>query len=187
MSDDTTPPGSEPIAIRMVDADEARQRIVELTSVLRDAVDSGTSINFLDHATDNDLTAFWQGAIDDLSAGNRALVVADTGSRYVGTAMVVFAHQQNSQHRADVAKMIVHRSHQRRGIGSRLLDAIDDVARANGRTLLMLDTETDSAGEHLYATNGWVRFGIVPGHAHSPSGELKPTSFFYKVVGAAAP
>jgi GNAT superfamily N-acetyltransferase len=82
--------------------------------------------------------------------------------------------------------MIVHRSHQRRGIASQLLASIDDVARANGRTLLMLDTETDSGGEHLYASNGWVRFGIVPDHAHSPDGSLKPTSFFYRMVPAAA-
>lgn len=170
------------VRIRSVDADEAGRRLDELTAVLRDAVDSGSSINFLDQVTDDELAAFWRSSVEDLAAGNRVLIVADTGTRYIGTAMVVFASQQNSQHRADVAKMIVHREFQRRGIASRLLTAIDEVALANGRTLLMLDTETDSAGEHLYAANGWIRFGEVPGHAHSPDGTLKPTTFFYRVL-----
>lgn len=170
------------VVIRVVDAEEAGRRVGELTALLRDAVDSGSSINFLAHATDEELTTFWRSSIRDQAAGNRVLVVADTGSRFVGTAMIVFAHQQNSQHRADVAKMIVLRSHQRRGLASQLLAAIDDVALANGRTLLMLDTETDSAGEHLYASNGWISYGVVPGHAHSPDGRAKPTSFFYKVI-----
>ncbi len=175
-------PSHDTVRIRSVDAEEAGQRLDELTTVLRDAVDSGSSINFLDHATDDDLAAFWRSSVEDLAAGNRVLIVADTGTQYVGTAMVVFASQQNSRHRADVAKMIVHRGYQRRGIASQLLVAIDEVALAHGRTLLMLDTETDSAGEHLYAANGWIRFGEVPGHAHSPDGTLKPTTFFYRVL-----
>ncbi|MCU1394518.1 MAG: ttr [Ilumatobacteraceae bacterium] len=168
------------IDVRVLPADEAHARIDELVDVLRDAVDSGSSINFLAHVTDDELRTFWQTSIDDVAAGGRVLIVADTGGRLVGTAMLVFASQQNSRHRADVAKMIVHRSSRRRGLAAQLLSALEAAALADGRTLLMLDTETDSAGDALYRANGWVDFGIVPDHARTPDGELKPTTFFYK-------
>ena len=177
---------SETITIRLPGADEATLRIDEFVDVLRDAVDSGSSINFLAHATDDDLRAFWRASIADLAEGGRVVVVADTGDRIVGTAMVVFAPQQNSRHRADVAKMIVHRAFRRRGLAAQLLTAVERVALENCRTLLMLDTETDSAGDALYRAHHWVPIGIVPDHAHSPDGVPKPTTFFYKHLGGTA-
>ena len=175
------------IEIRALDAIEASQRIDELIAILRDSVEGGASMNFLEAVTDKELGDFWRTVIDDVAAGGRALLVGDDAGHIVGTAMLINAPQPNARHRAEVGKMIVHREARRRGLGVRLLEAVEATALENGRTLLLLDTETDSAGELLYTACGWTRFGIVPDHACTPDGIPKPTSFFYKQLGPPSP
>ncbi len=175
------------LAIRALGATEALQRIEELVAILRDSVEGGASMNFLAEVTDEDLREFWRTAIADVATGGRALLVADEHQRIVGTAMLIYAEQPNARHRAEVGKMLVHRSARRRGLGVQLLDAIEATALQHGRTLLLLDTETDSAGELLYAACGWTPFGIVPDHACTPDGIPKPTTFFYKQLTAPGP
>jgi GNAT superfamily N-acetyltransferase len=172
-------PGSGP-RIRQLGADEALDRIGELVAILRDSVEDGASMNFLAHVSDDELEDFWQASIAEQARNRRILLVAEIEDRIAGTAMLIFAHQQNSPHRADVGKMIVHRDFRRQRLAARLLTAVEATAMENGRTLLMFDTETDSAGEHLYVAGGWTRFGIVPDHAFKPDGTPKPTTFFYK-------
>ncbi|MCU1388631.1 MAG: family N-acetyltransferase [Ilumatobacteraceae bacterium] len=178
---------SEAIVIRSVEALEARQRSGELVAIIRDAVDGGSSVNFLADVTDEVLGDFWAVVADAQEAGRTRLFVAEdvddhAGGRFVATALIMFSQKQNSPHRADVGKMLVHSGYRRRGLARRLLDAIEGAARDHGRTLLMLDTETGSAGEALYRANDWVAFGVVPGHAYTPDGAPKPTTFFYKVI-----
>jgi GNAT superfamily N-acetyltransferase len=176
------------ITIRVLDAAEATTRIDELIAILRDSVEGGASMNFLEQVTDEELGDFWRQAITDVAMGGRALLVADDArrptARIVGTAMLIYSNKQNSPHRAEVGKMIVHRSARRRRLGVRLLEAVEVTALEHGRTLLLLDTETDSPGERLYEACGWTRFGIVPDHAYTPDGVPKPTSFFYKQLTA---
>ena len=172
--------------IRALPAAEAIQRIDELIDIIRDAVAGGASVNFLAHATDDDFRAFWTSTITDVTAGQKVLYVAEADdaevSRIVGTTLLALSQKQNSPHRGDIGKMLVHSSHRRRGLGSRLLAAAEHGARQRGRTLLMLDTETDSSGERLYRATGWTAFGVVPGHALKPDGTPKPTTFFFKVL-----
>jgi len=103
-----------------------------------------------------------------------------TAGRIVGTAVVTHAPQPNAPHRAEIGKMLVHSSLRRRGLGARLLTAAEEHARQAGRTLLLLDTETGSAGEQLYRRCGWTPFGVVPNHSYRTDGRLAPTTFFYK-------
>ena len=166
--------------IRHLDPTEALRRIDELTAFLRDSVVGGASMNFLADVTDDQLREFWRDSIADQERGGRLLLVAEVDDRIVGTALLILAPQQNAPHRAEVGKMIVHRSVRRRHLGAGLLQAIEAAALAHGRTLLLLDTETDSAGERLYEACGWTRFGIVPDHSYQPNGTPQPTSFFYK-------
>ena len=168
------------IEIGTIDAAEATRRIDELVAILRDSVEGGASMNFLDGVTDEELADFWRDVISDIEAGGRVLIVADMAGVVVGTAMLIDAPQQNARHRAEVGKMIVHCSARRQRIGVGLLEAVEAIARERGRTLLLLDTETDSAGERLYAACGWTSYGVVPDHACSPGGIPKPTTFFYK-------
>ncbi|MFA5122489.1 GNAT family N-acetyltransferase [Zavarzinia sp.] len=168
--------------IRRLDAAEAEARLAELAAVLRDAVEHGASVNFMAGLTAEDAAGFWRGQLPGLAAGEKHLLVAEAGGRIVGTVMLMFAPQPNAPHRAEVGKMLVHSSQRRQGLGRRLLGAAETAARAAGRSLLMLDTESGSAGDHLYRACGWTAFGQVPGHSHKPDGPLAETTFFYKVL-----
>jgi len=93
---------------------------------------------------------------------------------------LVVRHGRDQLHRADVAKMLVHRSARRAGIAGRLLAALDQVAREEGKTVLVLDTVTGGDAERLYERAGWQRAGVVPKFALMPDGAFCATTFFYK-------
>ena len=52
--------------------------------------------------------------------------------------------------------------------------------RKSGKTVLVLDTVTGSAGDRLYSRMGWQRVGEVPGYALWPDGRPCPTTYFHK-------
>jgi len=168
------------ISIRTLDAAEAEARLAELSDILVEAVALGASVNFLAGFSRDGALAFWRNQLPGIASGERRLLVADNGERLVATALLMFAQQPNQPHRAEVGKMLVRASERRHGLGRRLLEAVEQAAREAGRTLLMLDTETGSAGDRLYRSCGWTDYGRVPGHAFRPEGRLAETTFFYK-------
>ncbi|MBS7704858.1 GNAT family N-acetyltransferase [Chelatococcus asaccharovorans] len=172
------------VAVRSVAPAEAEARASELADLLVDAVAGGASVNFLADFTHEDALAFWRGQFAGLADGSRRLFVADDGQRLLGTVVLTFAPQPNAPHRAEIGKMLVHSDARRQGLGARLLTAAEQAALANGRTLLLLDTASGSAGEQLYRRCGWTEYGVVPDHAHTPDGVLAPTTFFFKHLTA---
>ncbi|MGF6595801.1 hypothetical protein P3T23_000508 [Paraburkholderia sp. GAS448] len=61
-----------------------------------------------------------------------------------------------------------------------VLEAIDHVARDEGKTVLVLDTVTGGDAERWYERAGWQRAGIVPKYGLMPDGGFCGTTFFYK-------
>jgi GNAT superfamily N-acetyltransferase len=177
----TTSVMPEPV-IRALPPNEAARRLDELAALLVHAVESGASVNFMRGLTLEEAATFWRGQLAGIADGSRILAVAEAGDRIIGTAVVTLAHQPNQPHRAEIGKMLVHSSLRRQGLGARLLAAAEAAARAAGRTLLVLDTETDSAGERLYTGRGWIKVGEIPNFSFDPSGRLRPASIFYKEV-----
>ena len=144
------------VTIRELSAAEAEARIGELAAILADAVAHGASVNFLAGFTFDEAAAFWRGQMQGIADGSRHLLVADDGKTLIGTVVLTEAPQPNQQHRADIGKMLVLQTARRRGLGRRLLTAIEALAAAQGLTLLQLDTQTGSAGERLYQSAGWT-------------------------------
>jgi GNAT superfamily N-acetyltransferase len=168
------------IAVRRLDASEAEARVGELAAILVDAVAHGASVNFMAGFSREEAETFWQGQLPGIADGGRRLIVADHGARLVGTVVVTFAPQPNAPHRAEIGKMLVLSPLRRQGLGRRLLAEAETSACAVGRTLLLLDTESGSAGDRLYRSCGWTEYGRVPGHAFTPDGRLAETTMFYK-------
>nr|BFE79064.1 hypothetical protein GCM10020093_016650 [Planobispora longispora] len=106
-------------------------------------------------------------------------VCRDTGG-ISATISLVLTGKPNGRHRAEIVKLMVHPGARGRGLARRLLATAEAAAAEAGIALLLLDTETGSAAEHLYLAEGWTRYGIVPAYAASPDGPLKDCSFFYK-------
>ena len=55
-------------------------------------------------------------------------------------------------------------------------------ARAEGKTLLVLDTVTGDDAERLYERLSWNRVGVIPGYALYPDGRPCSTTVFWKGV-----
>jgi hypothetical protein len=60
------------------------------------------------------------------------------------------------------------------------MEAAEARARADGRWLLILDTEAGSAADTFYRKLGWQVLGTMPNHAYRSDGELAPTTYFWK-------
>ncbi|MGE0417618.1 MAG: GNAT family N-acetyltransferase, partial [Acetobacteraceae bacterium] len=99
-----------------------------------------------------------------------------------GTVTLHLATPQNQAHRADVAKLLVDPAFRRHGLAARLMARMEDAARAAGRSLLTLDTQTGDAGEALYRHLGWQEAGRIPGYARHASGSLIDTVLFWKTL-----
>jgi len=170
-----------PLTIRPIPADEALERCGELAEVLIDCVEGGASVSFMAPLAQDKAEGFWRGVAGMVGRGEGVLLVAEepADGRILGTVLVVFAEPENQPHRADIAKMLVHRRARRRGAGAALMHAAEDLARAAGKTVLVLDTANPDA-ERLYERAGWTRVGTVPDYALMPDGRLCDTTFFHK-------
>jgi GNAT superfamily N-acetyltransferase len=151
-----------------------------LAVLLADAVESGASVGFVAPFGRREAASWWRSIAADIESGRVILLVAREGDRTVGTVQLRLAPLPNSRHRAEVAKLLVRRDARRRGIAHRLLAAVEDVARREGRTLLVLDTISGSEADQLYRSLGWTEVGSVPNYAAMPDGTLAPTTYFYR-------
>jgi GNAT superfamily N-acetyltransferase len=169
------------VSVRRLGAAEARNRIGQLADVLIDCVEGGASVSFMLPMARETALRFWQGVADGVERGVRTLVVAEDTQGIVGTVQLITDLPENQPHRADVAKLLVHRRARGAGIGRHLMEAAEGEAREQGRRVLVLDTASATA-ERLYERLGWQRVGVVPDYALMPDGELCATVFFYKHV-----
>jgi GNAT superfamily N-acetyltransferase len=161
--------------------DEAQ--INQLADVLVDCVEGGASVSFMWPLTRERAVAFWRGVAQGLEMGQRALLVAEDEQGICGTVQLVLGQPENQPHRADLAKMLVHRRARRQGLGAALVRAAESTARECGKTLLVLDAVTGGDGARLYERMGWVRVGEIPGYALMPQGGLCSTTVYYCKLG----
>lgn len=156
-----------------------------LTDLLIDCVEGGASVSFMQPLTRDRAVAFWRDVGQDVAAKKRALLVAEDEQGLCGTVQLIVDLPENQPHRADLAKMLVHRRARRRGLGTALMRAAEVAARECGKTLLVLDAVTGGDGARLYERLGWVRVGDVPGYALFPQGGPCSTTFYYRELGRA--
>ena len=164
------------------DAAQANLKIADFVTLLQDAVDAGASMGFLSPLPTETAVAYWQKLFDELSGGNRILLAAVEGERVVGTAQLELAVKLNAHHRAEVQKLMVHSSFQRRGIALKLLEAVDATALRAKRSLLVLDTKKGSGAEELYRKYGYIEVGSIPRFTYNSAGEFEENQIFYRLL-----
>ena len=154
--------------------------IQELADVLIDCVNGGASVSFMQPLTTARAVAFWRQVAEGVAAKRRALLIAHDDKGVCGTVQLIFDLPENQPHRADLAKMLVHRRARRQGLGAALMRAAETTAREFGKTLLVLDAVTNGDAARLYERLGWVRVGDVPNFALMPDGEPCSTTYYYR-------
>jgi predicted N-acetyltransferase YhbS len=173
-----------PVAIRRIGHPTPAQ-LDGLAALLVDCVDGDASVSFMHPLDIGRARAWWQSVGDAAGCGDRVVLVAeDAAGQIVGTVQLVLAQPENQPHRADLAKLLVLRSHRRQGIAEALMRAAEDAAVGAGKTLLVLDTASDGA-ERLYRRLGWQCVGTIPGYALWPRGGRCDTVIFYRELPAA--
>ena len=153
--------------------------IAGLATLLVACVEGGASVGFVLPMTHEKAAGFWRRVGDTLVRGARHLLVAEVSGTIVGTVQLVEPSSENQPHRADIAKMLVLPAARGRGVGARLLEAAERLARDHGKTLLTLDTATPEA-DRLYRRHGWQLSGEIPDYALFPDGTPCATRIYFK-------
>ncbi|WP_042304149.1 GNAT family N-acetyltransferase [Paraburkholderia kururiensis] len=169
------------VTVMRVGVNESAACVEALADVLIDCVAGGASVSFMWPLPRDKAIAFWRDVAEGVARHERVLLVAQgEDGEIVGTVQLILAQPENQPHRADVAKMLVHRKARRRGVAQQLMAAVDHAAREAGKTVLVLDTVTGGDAERLYQRAGWERVGTVPNYALMPDGTFCATTFYHK-------
>lgn len=170
--------------MQIVELDSAAiaEHVSALARILADSVNDGASISFIAPFSDEDAVGFWLHKVaPEVSAGERQLFGAMLEGRLVGTVQLITGMPPNQPHRCEIAKMIVHPSARRRGLGRQLMNAAMERAAELGKTLVTLDTRTGDSGEPLYLSVGFQVAGIIPDFALNTDGlALHGTTYMYR-------
>lgn len=168
--------------IERLSEEQARPMLPKLVALLQDSVHNGSSVGFMPPLTFETAEEYWLETLNEVAQGKRILLVSSEAGDVTGAVQLALVTKQNGLHRAEVQKLLVNTRFRHRGIARALMSAIEESARAMGRTLLVLDTEQGSIAEQLYEKFGYTRSGVIPQYALSADGSLITTVVFYKLL-----
>ena len=166
--------------ITVLDAPVAATALDQLAEVLVDCVEGGASVSFMSPFSHAEALAFFRKVAASVASKDTVLLAATLDGRIVGTVQLGLDTPPNQPHRADIKKMLVHRSARSRGIGAALMARVEDEARRHGRWLLVLDTVPGESGHRLYLRSGWSQSGTIPDFALFPDGRFCDTAIMWK-------
>lgn len=173
---------AEQIEIRRLREGELQQQLDSLAGVLADCVAGGASVSYLAPFSHDEARTAFAGMVAEAEHGRRLILGAFADDRLVGTVQVILALPPNQPHRAEIAKLLVSSSARKRGIAQLLMAAAESEARAEGKTLLVLDAVTGGDAARLYARLGWTTVGVIPNYALYPDGRPCDTTVFWKAL-----
>lgn len=163
-----------------LDAPIADAALDQLAAVLADCVDGGASVSFMSPFSQAQALVFFRKVAGSVGSGDTVLLAARLDGRIIGTVQLGLDTPPNQPHRADIRKLLVHRSARGHGVGAALMAQIEEEARKRGRWLLVLDTVPGENGHRLYLREGWTQTGIVPDYALFPDGRPCDTAIMWK-------
>lgn len=171
---------AQAIEIRRLEPGEVHEHVDALAAVLADCVAGGASVSYMEPFSRDDARRAFEGFAAEAEHGRRLILAAFADGDLVGTVQVILSLPPNQPHRGEIAKLLVHRSARGRGVARRLMERAEDEARAEGKTLLVLDAVTDGDAARLYDRMGWTTVGVIPGYALYPDGRPCDTTVFWK-------
>jgi GNAT superfamily N-acetyltransferase len=168
------------VEIIALDAPVADSALDQLADVLVDCVEGGASVSFMSPFSHQQALVFFRKIAGSAASGDTVLLAARLNGRIVGTVQLGLDTPPNQPHRADIKKLLVHRSARGHGVGTALMGQVEEEARRRGRWLLVLDTVPGENGHRLYLRAGWTQTGLVPNYALFPDGRLCDTAIMWK-------
>lgn len=169
-------------SLRTLSRADILENLSPLSDILADCINSGASVSFMLPFSLQMARTFWLRIAESVAAGERLVLVAEQAGQIVGTVQLVIDQPENQPHRADVAKLLVHQNARRQGLANALMNYLEQLAREQGKSVLVLDTATGSGAERFYVQCGWEKAGEIPRYALMPDGTMTATSLFYKIL-----
>jgi GNAT superfamily N-acetyltransferase len=166
--------------ITSLEAPVAESALGQLADILVDCVEGGASVSFMSPFSHQQALTFFRKVAGSVASGDTVLLAARLGDRIVGTVQLGLDTPPNQPHRADIKKLLVHRSVRGHGVGAALMAQAEEEARRRGRWLPVLDTVPGENGHRLYLRAGWTQTGLVPNYALFPDGRLCDTAIMWK-------
>jgi GNAT superfamily N-acetyltransferase len=173
---------ADQIEIRRLTGSDLEEQLDALAAVLADCVAGGASVSYLAPFPHDQARAAFAGMAAAANQGNRLILGAFADDRLVGTVQVILDVPPNQPHRGEIAKLLVHRTARKRGIAGLLMQAAEAEARAEGKSLLVLDAVSDGDAARLYTRLGWTTVGVIPNYALYPDGRPCDTTVFWKAI-----
>lgn len=175
------------LTVASLNASELDAHGEALAEILRACVNDGAGVGFVQPFGIAAARGFWRENVRPaLAKGVRVVLVAQADGIVAGTVQLGIDTMPNQRHRADVMKLLVHPSQQRRGVGRALMMEIERAALRLERTLLTLDTVTGDKAEPLYLSLGYMLVGCIPNYARSAHDRgFDSTSIMFKQLAAA--
>jgi GNAT superfamily N-acetyltransferase len=165
--------------VRELTASECADCVARLGEILIDAVASGAGVSFMAPLSNEVAEDYWRKQLPDIAAGTTVQFVAEENNVIAGTVLLIKAWAPNQPHRCDVAKLLVHRDFRRKGVGTLLMQALEQKARDLNYSLVTFDAVGHGAVEKFYEGLGFTLAGYIPGYAYDTKG-LHDTAIFYK-------
>lgn len=175
---------SAALTITACDADRLEGDVDRFAALLHGCVHAGASIGFILPHTLDDARRYWLTKVAPaVRSGGVLLLAAHRADGLAGTVQLDHDTPGNGRHRAEVRKLLVDPHARRLGIGRALMAAVEQEARALGRSLLTLDTRTASEAEPLYSALGFEQAGIIPYYCRDAREDrLESTTVMYKLL-----
>lgn len=150
--------------------------IDSLSQLLIETVNDGASIGFLPPLKQAEAEQYWNNTLKPEVVLFAALINNET----VGSIQLYLDTKKNGTHRAEIGKLMTHPKFRRKGIGRLLMEAAENRAKKENRSLLVLDTREGDPSNYLYSSLGFIEAGRIPYYAKSANGDLDTTVFYYK-------
>jgi len=153
-----------------------------------------SSIGFRAPLSRNDAAAYWNSLLPDIVGPDPMVslfVLQDSATKAhegKGTAIGTFQLAQSPKathvHKTEVRKLLVRSEQRGNGLGRQLMEFAKKFARDQlCKTMILLDTATDTPARGFYLNLGYVEWGVCPAYAQNAAGRLHDSSFFLKILG----
>ncbi|GGR95248.1 GNAT family N-acetyltransferase [Deinococcus sedimenti] len=167
-------------AVRTEPLSATPETLAALSDLLIATVATGGSVSFMHPLDPAQARTFWEDSLAAAARGERVVLGAWQGQQLLSTVTLILDTPPNQPHRAEIAKMMTAPDARGRGLALTLLREAEALARAHGRTLLMLDTASEGGASGLYERAGYVFAGEIPDYALKPHGGLTGTRLYYR-------
>lgn len=152
--------------------------LAELSELLAEVVEDGAAIGFLPLFEMQVAENYWESLLNP----DVILFIAKINNDIAGSIQLHLPTKQNGSHRGEIAKVMTHPDHRRNGIGRLMMKTVEERAKQEGLSLLILDTREGDVSNQLYRSMGYVEAGRIPDYAKSADGQLHATIFYYKFL-----